>query len=96
VRLSSDGISIKVTESLFRGATAGVLDSSASAGSADNSKKYICDRVFSRSDPDHSALLASSLDDYIQFAIEGHQSSVISYGRVSVSLVPPVSLSDPF
>jgi hypothetical protein len=79
VRISSDGISIKVTESLFRGATAGVLDSNG----ADNSKKFMCDRVFNRSDPEHGLILASSVDEYIQFAMDGHQSSVISYGKTS-------------
>ena len=74
-------MSIKVTETLFRGATAGVLESS----TTESSKKYICDRVFNRSDPEHSLMLASSLDEYIQFAIEGHQSSVISFGKVSLS-----------
>jgi hypothetical protein len=79
VRISSDGISIRVTESLFRGAATGVLDSNA----ADNTKKYMCDRVFNRSDPEHGLILASSVDEYIQFAMEGHQSSVISYGKTS-------------
>eukprot|EP00604_Paraphysomonas_vestita_P002178 CAMPEP_0174820326 /NCGR_PEP_ID=MMETSP1107-20130205/4071_1 /TAXON_ID=36770 /ORGANISM="Paraphysomonas vestita, Strain GFlagA" /LENGTH=440 /DNA_ID=CAMNT_0016035419 /DNA_START=368 /DNA_END=1687 /DNA_ORIENTATION=+ len=77
IRLPSDNVSIRVTETLFRGATAGVLDSS----TTDNSKKYICDRVYNRSDPDQNLQLANSLDEYIQYAIEGHQSSVISFGK---------------
>lgn len=77
IRVSSDGVSIKVTEVLFRGATAGVLDN------PDNTRKYMCDRVFSRSDPEHGLLLASSLDEYIQFALDGHKSSVISFGKTS-------------
>lgn len=82
IRLSSDGVSIKVTETLFRGVTAGVLDSSSSP---ENTKKYISDRAFNRSDPEHGLILASSLDEYIQFAIEGHQTSVISFGKVNHS-----------
>lgn len=43
----------------------------------------MCDRVFSRSDPEHGLLLAGSVDEYIQFALDGHTSSVISVGKTT-------------
>jgi hypothetical protein len=82
IKISSDGVSIKVTDP---GAVSAIAMTGKPPGQ-DAYRKYMCDKAINRTDQEQLNAAVSSVAGDLQYALNGHYCSLVVYGKVFLLL----------